>query len=215
MAMTNCVECGKEISNSAKVCPHCGKKNPAPITKQKWIGFIVLLIAVIWIYNAATKHTDTSISGISSSTRNKENDVSQSESKKSSNNYKMGQSVSIGYTSYAVWKAYWSDKLSDNEFMNEAPNATYLFIKLTVRNDDKKARTIPPFKLYDENGAEYETTSKSWSVEGSIGMLEDLNPSVQKTGLIVFDVPKNHNYKLKVSGGYWSSDEAFIIIKTK
>ena len=26
MALTNCPECGKEISDSVKKCPHCGKK---------------------------------------------------------------------------------------------------------------------------------------------------------------------------------------------
>ena len=86
----------------------------------------------------------------------------------------------------------------------------FLFVKLTVRNDDKKARTIPPFKLIDENGAEYETSSKGWSVDGSIGALDSLNPGVQKDGTILFDVPQSHTYKLKLSGGYWSDDEAFV-----
>ena len=26
MALIKCVECGKEVSSSAKVCPHCGIK---------------------------------------------------------------------------------------------------------------------------------------------------------------------------------------------
>ena len=30
MALINCPECGKEVSNSAESCPHCG----FPITKQ-------------------------------------------------------------------------------------------------------------------------------------------------------------------------------------
>ena len=125
--------------------------------------------------------------------------------------YKMNDTVNIGYTSYAVWRAWWSDRLSNNEFLNEAPDAFYLFIELTVRNDDKKARSIPPFKLVDENGAEYQT-GKGWSVEGSIGVLDSLNPGVQKRGFIVFDVPSNHRYKLKVSGGYWSAADALIEI---
>jgi len=127
--------------------------------------------------------------------------------------YKMGDTVHVGYTSYCVWRSWWSKRLSDNEFLDDRPDAMFLFVELTVRNDDKKARSIPPFELVDENGAEYETTSKGWAVDGSIGVLESLNPSVRKQGFIVFDVPTNHEYRLKVSGGYWSTENAFIALE--
>ncbi len=91
----------------------------------------------------------------------------------------------------------------------------FLFVELTIRNNDKKARTIPSFELIDENGAEYETTSKGWRVEGSIGVMDSLNPDVKKRGTIVFDVPQNRKYWLKVSGGYWSGDYDFIRITPK
>ena len=57
--------------------------------------------------------------------------------------------------------------------------------------------------------------SKAWAVDGSIGVLESLNPSVKTQGFIVFDVPTNHKYKLKVSGGYWSGEDALIEISPK
>jgi hypothetical protein len=85
---------------------------------------------------------------------------------------------------------------------------------LSVRNDDKKPRNIPPFKLIDNAGAEYQTSSKAWRVEDNIGVIESLNPSVTKNGLIVFDVPKSCSYKLKVSEGYWSKEDALIEIVT-
>ena len=124
----------------------------------------------------------------------------------------MNETVSVGYTSYKVWRAWWSQTLSDNEFLNQPPDSSYLFVEITVRNNDKKARTIPPFKLIDESGAEYEASSKGWAVEGSIGALDSLNPSVSKQGFLVFDCPKRRKYKLKVSGGFWSADDALIQI---
>ena len=127
--------------------------------------------------------------------------------------YKTGETISVGYSSYCVWRSWWSKRLSNNEFLDDRPDAIFLFVELTVRNDDKKARSIPPFELVDENGAEYETSSKAWAVDGSIGVLESLNPSVQKRGFIVFDVPTNHEYRLKVSGGYWSTEDAFITLE--
>jgi len=105
--------------------------------------------------------------------------------------------------------------LSINQFLNERPAAIYLFVDLTVRNDDKKARSVPSFKLVDENGAEYETTSKVWAVEQSFGVLDSLNPGVERRGVIVFDVPQHRNYKLKVSGGYWSHENALVEISPK
>ena len=124
-----------------------------------------------------------------------------------------GETVSIGYTSYCVWRSWWSKRLSDNEFLDDRPNAMFLFVDISVRNNSKKARMIPPFTLVDENGSEYEVSSKAWSVDRSIGVLESLNPSVQKQGVIVFDIPTNHNYWLKVSGGYWSTEDAFITLE--
>jgi len=40
MSLIKCKECGEKISNSAKICPHCGYK------KKKWIGGILLLFAL-------------------------------------------------------------------------------------------------------------------------------------------------------------------------
>lgn len=162
------------------------------------LGFLLVL---------ATGTTDSPSSSSSSSS----GPVSSSEKKaREVKIFNTGETVSVGYTSYAVWKSWWATKLSDNEFMDQKPDATFLFVKLTVRNNDKKARTIPPFKLIDENGAEYDTTSKAWAVKDAIGVLDDLNPGVQKDGIVVFDVPKTHTYKLKVSGGFWSTEDGLI-----
>lgn len=47
MPITKCVECGKEISITAKVCPHCGKKDPTVSTKAKAIMLLVVASLVI------------------------------------------------------------------------------------------------------------------------------------------------------------------------
>jgi len=129
--------------------------------------------------------------------------------------YQEKNPVSIGYTYYQVDHSFYSTYLSKNEYLNEKPDAMYLIVALTVRNDDKEARAIPPFKLIDENNYEYQTTSKSYIIDNDIGLLDSLNPGVQKQGYIAFDVPQNHTYRLKVSGGYWSSDYALIALNPR
>jgi hypothetical protein len=125
----------------------------------------------------------------------------------------MGETLSIGYTSYAVRRAHWSDRLSSNPFLDKRPNAKWLFVEVAVRNNDKKARMIPPFKLEDEQGREYESSAEATMIENAIGVLDSLNPDVTKQGYVVFDVPPDRIYKLKLSGGYWSTETGYIRIE--
>lgn len=46
MATKPCQECGTEVSTSAKLCPHCGKKSPTGglnLSAKLFVGFIALL----------------------------------------------------------------------------------------------------------------------------------------------------------------------------
>lgn len=124
-----------------------------------------------------------------------------------------GETLHIGYTSYCAWKSHWADRLSSNQFLNQRANASWLFVTMTVRNDDRKPRMIPPIQLLDEEGREYQSSGAATMIENSIGVLETLNPGVSKEGYIVFDVPKGRTYRLKVSGGYWSGDTGYIRLK--
>ncbi|MFJ5504316.1 hypothetical protein ACIPUO_08905 [Pectobacterium carotovorum] len=47
MALTKCRECKKEVSMSAKVCPHCGIKDPG-VTLGMMLVMIVILTAIGW-----------------------------------------------------------------------------------------------------------------------------------------------------------------------
>lgn len=48
MALTKCKECKKEVSTKAKVCPHCGVKDPGVSAGQVVLGFIVLIV-IGWV----------------------------------------------------------------------------------------------------------------------------------------------------------------------
>lgn len=124
--------------------------------------------------------------------------------------YRTGETANVGYMQYRVVGSWYSMRLSSNEYLDEPPDATYLFVDLSVANLDNEERTVPPFKLIDANNAEYGTSDRAWAAEGSIGLLTNLNPSVSKRAYVIFDVPQGRTYKLKVSGGYWSSEDALI-----
>jgi hypothetical protein len=82
-------------------------------------------------------------------------------------------------------------------------------VDLAIRNNDKSASTLPPMKLLDVAGREYDESSKGIFVERSFGMLKSLNPGVSSRGYVVFDVPPG-KYVLKLSGGYTSGENALV-----
>ncbi|ELW9535366.1 zinc ribbon domain-containing protein [Enterobacter roggenkampii] len=47
MALTKCKECKKEVSASAKTCPHCGVKNPGVTAKQTLGGCLILIVLAV------------------------------------------------------------------------------------------------------------------------------------------------------------------------
>jgi hypothetical protein len=128
----------------------------------------------------------------------------------SNNSHGTGEIVKVGYMEYKVFDSWFTNQLSDKPYQNVSPDAQYLFVDIQMQNDDKEQRTVPEFKLVDESNAEYGTTDKAWGTEGSVGAFQDLNPGVAKRGFVIFDVPATHKYKLKVSGGFWATDEALI-----
>ena len=214
------------VSSKAETCPNCGaavkKKSSLLGNILKIFLIIIVVTSIVSIINTKDKidkkRNSTSSEAVtsqktqpierSSSTTRKEN--TQAKKKPDIKTYNQGETVSVGYTSYNVHRSWWSNKLSTNQFLDKKPNASYLFVELTVRNDDKKARTIPPFHLVDSNDAEYNTASGANFSDNAIGLLETRNPSVQKSGVIVIDVPKKQGYKLKLDGGYWSAEKAYV-----
>jgi len=118
--------------------------------------------------------------------------------------------MTVGGLSYRVLRSEWVETLSAKKVLDKRPDASFLSVLLTVRNDGKQPRTIPSFGLIDEVEAEYETFEKGWLIDNWLGRLERLNPGVGRSGVIVFDVPQAHRYRLKVLGGLWSQEYALI-----
>ena len=48
MALIKCKECGKEISNDAKICPHCGKKTAKPP------AFLIIICVTFLVFLVGT-----------------------------------------------------------------------------------------------------------------------------------------------------------------
>jgi hypothetical protein len=212
MSLKKCKECGNEVSSMATSCPKCG----SPVTQKTRVVAsccaLAILVPVVLVIVVALLNTNRGArapgpaSGDSST-------VTAGGDPAVVGTHKMGETITIGYTTYCPSKAWWSNALSNNRYLNRRPDAAFLFIDVTVRNDDKSASMIPPFKLVDEGGAEYDSDSGADMVDGSLGLLTSLNPGVSKRGFVVFDAPREHTYRLKVSGGYLSGKDALFEVE--
>jgi hypothetical protein len=125
--------------------------------------------------------------------------------------YEMGQTFQVGYMSYCVNSASLAHSLGKG-IMTAKPDGIFLVVDVSVRNDDKQARMVPPFKVLDVNEkCVHDASSKAWMLDDAIGVLKELNPGVSKTGKVVFDIPRRAgDCVLALSGGYWSNDVAYV-----
>ncbi len=115
--------------------------------------------------------------------------------------------IRVGYMVYEVFGVEWKNRLGDE--LRQYPDAKFLVIDIGIENVDTRPRTVPPFKLIDNEGREYQESSKGIFMDSAIGLLKNLNPNVTTHGYLVFDVPQG-NYKLLLSGGYWSSEKRAV-----
>lgn len=68
MALKECKECKKEVSSTAKTCPHCGVKNPTVTGKDTAKGCLGLIIAVIIIATIIGSCSENSQNSLSQTT---------------------------------------------------------------------------------------------------------------------------------------------------
>ena len=127
--------------------------------------------------------------------------------------YKTGELAIVSGLSYAVALSAWSNSISKNSIINVPPRASYLIVGIVVINVNREAYLLPPLHLVDENGTEYSPSPHSLRMENALGPVENLNPEVPVTGLLLFDVPRKHTYRLKVRAGLWSTEHAYILLE--
>jgi hypothetical protein len=186
------------------VCPHCGKKqgSGAGVGLLTAIGVLVLLGYLANLLNKSPESGGGS--SPTPTTLTPAGDVAPAPPK-----YAIGQQFSVGYWTYRCNGANWQPFIGSGFGSVERPDAAFLVLDLTVRNDDRTSSTLPPLKLVDPQGREFDESSKGIFLEGSFGALKQLNPGVSSRGLVVFDVPHGE-YMLKVSGGFESGKDALV-----
>lgn len=183
------------------------------ITALSLFGTSILLAILCAVFpsnnpTSANSMVDTSTT-VSSKPYFDDTPSSSSETTSSSNTHAIGEQFQVGYTQYKVLSKKWQQQLGNGYFGSTA-DGRYLLVRVQVKNLDREERLVPQFTLVDETGAEYKESSDSMYLGKEAPLLKSLNPSVQTKLTALFDVPPEHHYTLKLSGGYWSGDEALV-----
>jgi Domain of unknown function (DUF4352) len=144
---------------------------------------------------------------------------SSSDSSSSSSNEevhrKMGEEIAVGHFTYRVDGTKFM-KTIGNEFSSKTADGVFLIIKVSLANNDKEEHTIDNsmFKLTDAKGTEYESSTEgetALEMSGSETLfLKQCNPNITKSGLLIFEVPKQGSYNLHLSGGFWDGSTAVV-----
>ncbi|WP_058704275.1 DUF4352 domain-containing protein [Exiguobacterium indicum] len=127
--------------------------------------------------------------------------------------YGVNDQVKVGKLTYVVNDVKMVDTLS-NVLGEKKTSGQFLVIGLTIRNGDKEERFVDSnmFKV-NVGDTEYsaDTELDLYANEDGMGFfLETINPNIEKTGNIVFELPKQvKNPMLEVSSGFgWAGGQS-------
>jgi hypothetical protein len=116
--------------------------------------------------------------------------------------FNTGEAVPAGYLGYKVFGSWFSDREAGSD----------LYVDLAIVNTDKKERAVAPLKLIDETGKEYALSEKSPAKGEGLLKIGKVSPNMSKRAIALFEVPKGHEYKLKIQG-FSPADEVQIALK--
>lgn len=207
-----CRSCGSPLEGRGKFCTNCGVQvgigsltvptPPPPPPQRRTQAWVYVLVAVGVLFFVGLLAAVFSDNSTNSSSPN------QASSQTTKDKHRIGETVLVGYWAYRCDGVEWTNSIG-SEYTREHPDAKFLVVDLSIRNNDKTASTLAPLKLVDSEGREYDESSKGVFLDNSFGIMKSVNPGVSSHGKVVFDVPSGR-YALKVSGGFTSGESELI-----
>jgi|GEM_PF-3079166 len=218
MALKKCKECGELVSSKAAACPRCGA-----VLKHKGgclstLGKLLIILVIGYLVIDFMRYTKNgpgpnsgSVPRSVSGNANLQPVVPAAKVEPMEHIFKEGDNVCIDEFCFIVWRSWWSDSLGNNPFIHsKKADAMYLFVDMTIQNNDSTPRIVRNFKIVDQNGYAYEISNNSWIVEGAIGIYEKINPTVSRRGIYVYDLPQNRQYHMKLISNMFRSNAAYV-----
>jgi hypothetical protein len=172
-----------------------------------------VIIGVLAIASLSGNKSSSTASNTSNSSNT--SSASQDNSSNTPTYKKIGDQIDVGNFSYVVNNIRFT-KTVGSDYSQKTADGIYLIIDVTFRNNDKEEHTLDNslFKLTDENGTEFESSSDgetALEMEGKETLfLKECNPNITKSGLLIFEVPDKKVYDLHLSGGMWDGETTIV-----
>ncbi|HSQ33928.1 MAG TPA: DUF4352 domain-containing protein [Peptostreptococcaceae bacterium] len=128
--------------------------------------------------------------------------------------YKIGDKIQADKLTYKVEGAEVKDTVGE-KYINKRAKGKYLILKVSITNDDKKARVVDNsfFQLVDKDGIIYEPDGEAdlYVNNNDMFFFDEINPKITKIGYIAFDLfDANADYDLNITDGMLSETKAII-----
>jgi len=122
--------------------------------------------------------------------------------------YSQNEEVLFDGIQYNITEIFWAQQIGP-QYLKKQANASWLVIGLSITNRTQRPvdKTFNPiFKLEDTTGAEYESSKYVLLKDGIEFKMstEALNPNVTFKGYLVFDVPRQNDYKLRILSPFYA-----------
>jgi hypothetical protein len=115
------------------------------------------------------------------------------------NVFRMGEKVQVGPLIYNVFEMKWQGQIGEGQ-QTRMPAHRFLVLHMTVVNSGAEAMSVPPLKISDDAGRNYDESMEGQGIAQWLGMIRTVKPANTLEGNAVFDVePKS--YKLKLDDG--------------
>ena len=218
MALTNCPECGKEISDQADKCPNCGaptrKKAEEKSTKKKTrgcLGTVLIVFALLILIGAF----GSMLSSDDKPTKVDSGDSAEA-TEEEKTEFAVGETASLNDVKVTLVSA---EESNGTQFL--APEAGNIYINLSFEITNNSDRDITVSSMLN-----FEAYCNDYSVNQSIsGAASNSNGKVtldgnvasgkKMNGIITYEVPEDYQ-RLEVSftPDFWKSkDIKFVVTK--
>lgn len=234
MALINCPECGREISEMAKSCPHCGcpiqkptenkessskpkkthnseNRNEKPKKKGSCLKIILIvlaalmvLIVLIGIIGGGEDKPVAEKTGVM------EQESEQTAEEESSNSFSVGDIVETDYMRITFVSA--DQYIEENEFMQPKEGYEYWRFEFNFENISDTDQSISSM-LNWECYADDTMTDQTW-IGDENGLDGTLSPGRNTQGSIYFEVPVDaESIEIEYETNMWSGEKIIFVAK--
>lgn len=234
MALINCPECGREISEMAKSCPHCGcpiqkptenkgssskskkthnseNRNEKPKKKGSCLKIILIvlaalmvLIVLIGIIGGGEDKPVAEKTGVM------EQESEQTAEEESSNSFSVGDIVETDYMRITFVSA--DQYIEENEFMQPKEGYEYWRFEFNFENisdTDQTVSSMMDWECYADN----QNADQTWLVDDN-GLDATLSPGRTTQGAVYFEIPEDaESIEIEYSVNLWTDERVVFVVK--